>query len=249
MGVKPPNKIYRFQARHYAPMSEAVRLLRRPARSARRARGVLGDLVQSPLGVPTAARLLWLIGTSDLDSVMGLRKLLKLCEFAYETEHLEGNIVETGSYRCGSVSLLGMYLNRIHSDKRVFACDTFEGQPVDDKFGNFEKGTFGDIDLDQIREKFARLKVDRVELCQGPFTDTLDTVSGPFSMAHIDCDVYESVKFCLDNLYPRMAPGGLMVIDDFQFQGCREAVHEFLDDKPETVEQPGNITWVIRKKQ
>jgi hypothetical protein len=39
-----------------------------------------------------------------------------------------------------------------------------------------------------------------------------------------------------------------MVIDDFQFQGCRKAVQEFLEDKPENVEMPGGITWVIRKK-
>jgi hypothetical protein len=141
-----------------------------------------------------------------------------------------------------------MYLNRIEYDKQIFACDTFEGQPVEDEFGNFEKGSFSDIDLDQTREKFVRLNVDRVELRQGPFTDTLDTLSGPFSMAHIDCDVYQSVKYCLDNSYPRMAPGA----DGdrrFSVPGLQEGGPRVLGGQArERRDAGGGITWVIRKK-
>jgi asparagine synthase (glutamine-hydrolysing) len=66
-----------------------------------------------------------------------------------------------------------------------------------------------------------------VELIKGLFEDTL-TGTEPVALAHLDCDWYASVMVCLENLAPRLAPGGRLVIDDYgAWSGCRKAVDEY----------------------
>jgi O-methyltransferase len=55
--------------------------------------------------------------------------------------------------------------------------------------------------------------------------------------AHIDVDIYTAVRDCLEFIYPRLVPGGTVVIDDYGFPSCvgaRRAVDEhFADGLPE----------------
>ncbi|MBI2717621.1 MAG: class I SAM-dependent methyltransferase [Rhizobiales bacterium] len=63
---------------------------------------------------------------------------------------------------------------------------------------------------------------------RGLFQDTLE-LSGPVALAHIDCDWYESVSVCIARIFPHLAPGGLMIFDDYKsYSGCRRAVDEWL---------------------
>jgi Macrocin-O-methyltransferase (TylF) len=67
-----------------------------------------------------------------------------------------------------------------------------------------------------------------VEFNKGLFEDTVH-LSDTVAFAHIDCDWYESVKVCIDRIYPHLAIGGLMVFDDYKsYSGCRRAVDEWL---------------------
>lgn len=46
---------------------------------------------------------------------------------------------------------------------------------------------------------------------------------------YLDCDLYSSIKFCLENLYDKLSPNGMIVIDDYNhYPGCRKAVNEFI---------------------
>lgn len=84
----------------------------------------------------------------------------------------------------------------------------------------------------KVRQTFERfgLPVDEnaVSLIQGLFEDTI-VGDEPVALAHIDGDWYESVRTCLERIGPRLAPGGVMVVDDYEmWSGCRRAVDEFL---------------------
>jgi asparagine synthase (glutamine-hydrolysing) len=66
-----------------------------------------------------------------------------------------------------------------------------------------------------------------VRLIQGLFEDTLK-IDEPVAFAHIDGDWYESVLCCLSNIAPRLEPGGILIIDDYDaWSGCRRAVDEY----------------------
>ena len=45
-----------------------------------------------------------------------------------------------------------------------------------------------------------------------------------FSMLHIDADAYDSILDVLEATYPRLAPGGYVVVDDLHLYGVREAL-------------------------
>ena len=48
--------------------------------------------------------------------------------------------------------------------------------------------------------------------------------------AHLDVDLYRSVTDCLTFIWPRLAVGGVIVIDDYGFESCpgaKSAVDEF----------------------
>lgn len=88
----------------------------------------------------------------------------------------------------------------------------------------------------EVRATFARygLPVDqrRVHLHKGLFSETWPAVAPDIvqvSLAHIDCDWYEPVKFCLDAVAPMMSSRGAIILDDYNdYGGCRTASDEFL---------------------
>jgi (2Fe-2S) ferredoxin len=65
---------------------------------------------------------------------------------------------------------------------------------------------------------------------KGLFQDTVPRCDvGPIAVLHLDGDWYESVKVCLDHLYDRVSPGGVIQIDDYgHWEGARKAVDEFM---------------------
>ena len=72
----------------------------------------------------------------------------------------------------------------------------------------------------------------RVNLHKGRFEETLDPDDPrPVAFAHIDCDWYEPVRFCLDALCGRLTQHASVVLDDYcDYGGCRKAVDRFLAD-------------------
>jgi hypothetical protein len=81
---------------------------------------------------------------------------------------------------------------------------------------------------------FKKLKLDgdKVHLVKGWFKDTIplhkDDI-GNIALLHLDCDWYESVKFCLATLYDRVVKNGIVIIDDYGYwKGCKKAFDEFI---------------------
>jgi hypothetical protein len=59
-----------------------------------------------------------------------------------------------------------------------------------------------------------------------------------FSLVHIDCDLYVPIVHALNYFYPRLAPGGYLIVHDYaslDWEGAEKAVDEFFADKPESV--------------
>ena len=68
-------------------------------------------------------------------------------------------------------------------------------------------------------------------LVKGWFDKTLPQFTPPCQIAvlRLDCDWYDSVRVCMENLYPLVAPGGIVIVDDYYtWDGCARAVNEFI---------------------
>jgi len=71
---------------------------------------------------------------------------------------------------------------------------------------------------------------ERIRLHRGLFEETVPSSGlGALAFAHIDCDWYDPVTYCLTIAADRLNSGGVIVIDDYHdYGGCRTAVDEFL---------------------
>lgn len=173
------------------------------------------------------------------------------------TRKVEGDLVEFGVALGGS----GIMIAQSSSPTRRFhGFDVFSmiPPPNSDKDDNKSKERYAVIAagqsvgigneqyygyradlLEEVTASFAKhgVPVDgaRVSLHKGLFENTWHS-SGicKIALAHIDCDWYDPVTFCLDACADRLCDGGVIVIDDYSdYGGCRIAVDEFLVRRPD----------------
>ena len=76
---------------------------------------------------------------------------------------------------------------------------------------------------------------DRARVVVGAFSASLDSLAcDEIDVLFLDCDLYESYKICLEKLFDRIVPGGVVVFDEvysYKYPGARDAVMEFFSDK------------------
>lgn len=150
-----------------------------------------------------------------------------------------GDVIECGSSRCGASIIMANALRLRASQKTIFACDSFEGFDRDELRKEKAAGLTGVSDraftttsLDYVKAKLRALHVDDiVSPVKGYFKDTLPSLAGPFCFAFIDCDLRESMIYCADTLWPRLASGAIMIFDDYaaaDFGGARLAIDDIV---------------------
>ena len=54
-------------------------------------------------------------------------------------------------------------------------------------------------------------------------------MSSRFSLIRLDGDMYQSTMDALTNLYPRLSVGGFLIVDDYNFDPCKQAVTDYRD--------------------
>jgi len=61
--------------------------------------------------------------------------------------------------------------------------------------------------------------------------------------------MYESTMDALRHLYPRLAPGGFCIIDDYCLVNCRKAVHDYREREgiAETIQEIDGVGIFWRK--
>jgi O-methyltransferase len=76
---------------------------------------------------------------------------------------------------------------------------------------------------------------EKIVYFEGWFEDTMEENAknvGEIAILRLDGDWYSSTKVCLENLFDKVVPGGVVIIDDYGFyEGCSKAVNEFLKKK------------------
>lgn len=163
---------------------------------------------------------------------------------------VEGDIVECGVWRGGSAMLAAMTLaERGDVDRRVWLYDTFEGMPApgpmdaigaegEDPHAEWASRDAGDhnewchspLEEVQANMRATGFPLERIEFVAGKVEETIPATSPErIAVLRLDTDWYESTRHELAHLYPRLAPGGVLLIDDYgHWDGARRAVDEFL---------------------
>ena len=160
---------------------------------------------------------------------------------------VEGDFAELGVARGGCASLLGMSAFASGAPSRkLWLFDSYEGLPEPGEPDFVANGDTGDHvrplpkgscfgALEEVRSvtlgKF-KLPEDRIEFVKGWFENTVPSTRDriqKLAILRIDGDWYESTKVCLEGLFGKVQPGGVVIIDDYDSCiGAKRAVDEFV---------------------
>ena len=152
-------------------------------------------------------------------------------------EGLPGDVAELGVYKGQTATVLARNARRL--GRTCWLLDTFAGFDAKD-FTGADAGRgpqFADTSLAAVR---ARVGEENTRYIQGFFPDTAAQLrpDGRYCLVHIDCDLYAPILSALEYFYPRMVPGGFLIVHDYgsmEWDGAEKAVDVFFADKPECI--------------
>lgn len=180
-------------------------------------------------------------------------RIFALCEAVkyVQNKHIEGDIVECGVWKGGSMMAVAETLMQAgDTSKNLYLFDTFEGMPsptnndVDlagttaaNLLKNSDKEKDGSVwcraTLDVVKEALSNTGYpgEKIHFIKGMVEQTIPNfVPDKIALLRLDTDWYESTKHEMEHLFPRLVKGGVLIIDDYgHWQGARKAVDEYLE--------------------
>jgi O-methyltransferase len=183
-------------------------------------------------------------------------RIVALAEAVETTERnqVPGAYVECGVWRGGSSMVMAHVLRRLGNPTReLYLFDTFAGmvEPTahDRKRGGKSAGmilkrterragrnVWCIAGLADVRQNLASTgyPIEQVRFVEGKVEDTIPAQAPEqIALLRLDTDWYASTRHELEQLYPRLSPGGIVIIDDYgHWEGARKAVDEYLAGLP-----------------
>ena len=169
---------------------------------------------------------------------------------------IPGDFAECGVWRGGSVLAVIATLQELGVDDRdIHLFDTFEGMTAPTEHDTSAVGDAPAVETwneaqqsgerawnglfdarhfneDAVRETLLATGYpeERLHFIRGPVEETLpDHTPDALALLRLDTDWYESTKAEMEHMYPRLAQGGVLIIDDYgHWEGARRAVDEYL---------------------
>ncbi|MDQ8051298.1 class I SAM-dependent methyltransferase [Luteibacter sp.] len=146
------------------------------------------------------------------------------------------DIFEFGSFSGGSAVFMATLLKALGRSGRVHAFDTFEGMPDTDVVRDLHKrGDFADTRYRELLEYIDERQLgSHVTTVKGRFDQTLPSVIAArprVGLIHVDCDIYEPIKYVIRESRPALVAGCHVAFDDPLHGSCLgafDAVQELM---------------------
>lgn len=150
---------------------------------------------------------------NDADRAIAWRRYILACS-AYHCAQLPGDFVECGVYRGTGIKTVIDYFGKDEFTKSYWGYDTYDYNPVEHhKFVGQEDGLFN-----EIQQRFAGY--DQVKLVKGLLPESLIGNSPErIAFLHIDLNNAEYEIAVLNVLFDRVVPGGMVILDDYEWGG------------------------------
>lgn len=162
---------------------------------------------------------------------------------------IPGAIVECGVWNGGSILLAALALQHFGDTTReLYLYDTFEGMPepgeVDKDWHGLSAhdawrshkeqggswGFGGTLDMVKAVVHSGGYPPEKLIFVKGLVEDTIPArLPNQIAILRLDTDLYGSTKHELIHAYPRLAVGGMLIVDDYgYFLGSRKATDEYI---------------------
>ena len=180
----------------------------------------------------------------------GVLRLTAMCEAVWriDDQDIPGDVVECGVWRGGNIILT----RRLCPHRVCWLYDTFSGMTIpedidttrsgrkamDSYLGRMKPGgKWSAVSVAEVTANLVETKTwdeKYLRFVVGPVEQTLlETRNLPEQIAllRLDTDWYASTKVELEVLYPRLVPGGYLIVDDYgHWLGARKAVDDYFGE-------------------
>ena len=187
-------------------------------------------------------------------TVTGPAAVFTLCEAVRYVvcARIPGAFVECGVFMGGSSMAAALMAKHLGAKLDIHLFDTFEGMPRPTERDGFIYSGKPALDVqkfyDETGKAWTRCDESSVSanmtttgydprllhFHRGMVERTIpDQAPARISVLRLDTDWYESTKHELVHLWPRLSPGGILIVDDYgEFTGARDAVDEHFASNP-----------------
>ena len=163
--------------------------------------------------------------------------------------NVPGDLVECGVWQGGSSMVMALTLAMLgDTSRKIHLYDTFAGmtRPAEvdrrardgaeqiTRWRHFQRGDHNEwcyASLAEVRANMATTgyPADNLVFVEGKVEDTLPAQApADIALLRLDTDWYQSTRHELEHLFPRLAAGGVLILDDYgSFEGARQAVDEY----------------------
>ena len=194
-----------------------------------------------------------------------IEKILMQYSIFSKSLNIPGSIIECGVFKGASFARYAMF-RKIHKmeEKLLIGFDAFGFFP-ETSYENDKKlreefieidGKMG-ISVDQLKSVLENKSCStNTQLIKGDICLTLpsyikDNPGLKISFLNLDVDIYEPSKVILENMYPLMSPGGVLLLDNYgDFPGETKAVDDYFKDKDVLIQTEGinkPVYYIVKK--
>ena len=200
---------------------------------------------------PVEKAILWQVEDYTMTSPERIVALIRATRYLVRAR-APGAFVECGAWRGGSMMAAALTLLAEHDTSRdLYLFDTFGGMsaPTEkdrDMAGNpagallasspARTGIWCYAAFDDVQDNLRGTGYpgDKIHLVKGRVEDTLPHPElSELALVRLDTDWYESTYHELRHLFPALAVGGVLMLDDYgHWQGAREAADRYFAENP-----------------
>ncbi len=150
---------------------------------------------------------------------------------------IPGVFAELGVYRGETAKII----HEIDPDRDLYLFDTFDGFSEEDlsveksEEDKYNTSNFSDTSIEEVKSHISGNK--HIKFRPGYFPDSAANMEETiYSFVHLDADLYKPTNAALHYFYPKLSPGGVMIIHDYNhsWDGIRKAIDEFSQTIPES---------------
>jgi len=176
-----------------------------------------------------------------------IKKIIAHYELFKMAQNIPGEIVECGVFKGASFARFAIFRDLFGNplSKKIIGFDVFGRFPKtkfsqDNKLRKkfIDEAGESSISVSQLQQVLKNKKIDKlVELVKGDITKTIPAYlkSNPhlkISFLNLDTDIYEPAVTILEQFYPKISKGGILILDDYGvFPGETKAVDDYFQDK------------------
>lgn len=178
--------------------------------------------------------------TTTLLTEHSATELLYFARLLKMVDSVPGDVVECGVWRGFSLTEWALLLADSPTRRHLWGFDSFQGYPIAREDGA-PAGTFSDTSIPHVWSRLQQTGLtleylrNHVTLVPGFFDQSLQPLTTPIALLHLDANLYNSTKCCLDTLWPHVQVGGVIAINEYdrtedhaRCPGSRKAVDEFV---------------------